>query len=113
MYLRFTGAKINVMVVLSSALLCLVLALLALGLDKVYFYLPAKELKYRADKGDVVSRQLFRAAVYGPELRLLLSLEAVVLLAASFVLIGLTVPPAVRPLLFVLVLPVSFFWPPP
>src|SRR5258708_1413753 len=110
MYLRFTGAKINVMVVFGSALLCLVLALLALGLDKVYFYLPAKELKYRADKGDVVSRQLFRGAGCGRELRLLLSLEAVVLLAASFVLIGRTVPPVVSAIVFVLVLLVSFVW---
>lgn len=70
----------------------LVFCLLGVMLYKVYFYLPAKELKRQAEHGDRVSTGLWRAVAYGRSLKLLLWLWIGLSAAAGFVLLARIAP---------------------
>lgn len=75
------------------AILLVLLALIALTLEKTYFYVPPKELRRLASRGDNVSKKLLTAEIYGFELKLLLWLIAGLSAAGSFVLFARVAPP--------------------
>lgn len=70
------------------ALLFLAIALLALALQRTYSSLTPKELKRRAREGDPVAKTMYRAVAYGPALRGLLWLVAILAAAAAFQLLS-------------------------
>jgi CBS domain containing-hemolysin-like protein len=75
------------------ALLMILLALLALTLEKTYFYVPKKELKRQAALGDELASTLFSAATYDRELKLLLWFITGLSAAAGIVLFAREAPP--------------------
>jgi len=69
-----------------SATILLLLALVAITLQKTYYYLPEAELKRQAQRGNALAKVLYRAVAYGANLRLLLWL--LIGLFAAFVIVG-------------------------
>lgn len=59
---------------------------------KTYFYLPVRELKRKAEKGDKLAMQLYRAAAYRNSLRSLLWLYIGFVSAASIILFARSLP---------------------
>jgi CBS domain containing-hemolysin-like protein len=74
------------------AILLLGLALAGIVVRKTYYYVPARELKRRAEKHDPVAGQLYRAVAYGNSLRSLLWLYVGLTSAASLVLLARQLP---------------------
>src|SRR5512146_1293526 len=74
------------------AILLLLLALAGIIARKTYFYLPPRELKRRAERGDRQATQLYRAAAYGGSLRSLLWLFIGLTGASSIVLLARLMP---------------------
>jgi CBS domain containing-hemolysin-like protein len=74
------------------AVILLILALGGIGLRKTYFYLPARELKRRAEKQDAVAAQLYAAVSYGNSLRSLLWLYVGLVSAGSIILLARQLP---------------------
>src|SRR5665213_2440603 len=87
------------------AILLILLALLALTLEKTYFYVPSKELRRLAGKGDSVAQTLLTAETYGLELKLVLWLVTGLSAAGSFVLFA-----RIAPALFGFVTVLLAFW---
>ena len=75
-----------------SALILLGLALLAVVLQKTYYFFPVKELKRQARSGDKLATVLFRAVAYGGSLRLLLWILIGLTVAGAFVLLQIAAP---------------------
>lgn len=75
-----------------AALLLLLITLLCIGLQKTYYFFPARELKRQARAGDRQARILYRAVAYGASLRLLLWAVIGLSLAGSFVLLTTFAP---------------------
>lgn len=92
------------------ALLLLSLALLAMTLEKAYFYVPYRELKRLAVRRDAISVTLFQAAAYGDELKLLLFTTMGVSAAGGFVLFSRIAPPVFGFVCVGLVLLVAYVW---
>lgn len=92
------------------ALLLTALALLALLLEKTYFYLPPKELKRQAAQGDAMASTLYQAAAYGTSLKLLLWCVTGLAAAGGFVLFARVAPALFGFLLVALVLWLAFLW---
>lgn len=84
--------KIKIMLDFIAAIVLLLLALIAIILQKTYDYLPEVELKRQARKGNQTARLLYRAVAYGSNLRLLLWL-----LIGLFAGLGLTLFVRVAP----------------
>jgi CBS domain containing-hemolysin-like protein len=80
------------MVIYILALLILSLALLAIGLQKTYYFFPARELKRQARSGDHDATVLYRAVAYGASLRLFLWLVIGLAVAGSFILLTSLAP---------------------
>jgi CBS domain containing-hemolysin-like protein len=76
----------------SLAVIFLLLALLGVVIRKTYYYLPARELKRRAEKHDAAAMQLYRAVAYGNSLRGLLWLYIGLTSAVSLVLLARSLP---------------------
>lgn len=92
------------------ALLFIVITLLAVTMQKTYFLLPAKELKRRAERGDVVAANFWRAVGYGPSLRVFLWAVIVFSSALSFVLLASVAPPVLGFVAVAALLVVVFAW---
>ncbi len=80
------------MVIYILALLILGLALLAIGLQKTYYFFPVRELKRQARSGDHDAAVLYRAVAYGSSLRLFLWLCIGLTVAGSFILLTSLAP---------------------
>jgi metal transporter CNNM len=100
------------MAVFILALLLMLVALLALTLQKTYFYMPYKELKRQAAGGDRLAATLFRAAAYGAELKVLLWLFSGLAAAGGFMLLARIAPPIFGFVAVALVLWLAFLWVP-
>jgi CBS domain containing-hemolysin-like protein len=98
------------MIIFCIALLLVGLALLAILLEKTYFYLPPKELKRQAARGTEPAVTLFRAAAYGTDLRVLLWLVVGLSAAGSFVLFAQIAPPLLGLVVIALLLWLGFAW---
>jgi CBS domain containing-hemolysin-like protein len=92
------------------AILLVLLALLALTLEKTYFYIPARELKRMARGGDKVAQTLFSAEVYGGELKLILWLIVGLSAAGGIVMFARVAPSLIGFLAVVLILWLAFVW---
>lgn len=92
------------------AFFCTILFLVAVLLRRVYFCIPAKELKRLARAGDPVGAQLYRPVAYGAAFSLLLWVIIVAFAAASVILWAHGLPAILSvPLVFVILL-VGFGW---
>ena len=98
------------MIQFAVALICMLLALLALALQKTYFYLPYKELKRQARYDDPMAKTLFKAAAYGADLKLLLWFITGLLAAVGFVLFDRLAPTLLSLLVVALMLWLGFIW---
>jgi|GEM_PF-50285 len=94
------------------ALVLLGVALLALGLQRTYSVLSAKELKRRAREEDPLAMVLYRAVAYGASLRLLLWLVIVAASAGSFVIFGRLSHPILAFLAVAIAIGYGFIWMP-
>jgi CBS domain containing-hemolysin-like protein len=65
-------------------IVAILVALLAIALQRFYSYVPAHELKRLAARGDQLARALYRPVAYGESLRVLLWLVAVAALTTGF-----------------------------
>ncbi len=92
------------------AILLLSVALLAMTLEKAYFYVPYRELKRLAAQQDFVSTTLFQAAAYGDELKLLLFTVMSLGAAGGFVLLSLAAPAVLSFVVVGLVLLFTYVW---
>lgn len=77
---------------LTWAIILLLAALAGVVLRKTYFYVPPRELKRRAERGDADARQLYRAVAFGNSLRTLLWLYIGLAVAASLTLLARDMP---------------------
>lgn len=92
------------------AFFCTILFLAAVLLRRVYFCIPAKELKRLARSGDPVGAQLYRPVAYGAGFSLLLWVIIVSFAAASVILWAHGLPALLSvPLVFAILL-VGFAW---
>lgn len=90
--------------------LCIVLAFVAMVLQRFYSSIPLKELKRLSVRGDHLAQTLYRPAAYGTSLRTLLWLIAGLSLAGAFLLIIPNVPGLVGFAIVLLTLLVAFVW---
>lgn len=70
----------------------LLLALIGVVMRKTYFYLPLSELKRKAEAGDELSRQLYRAAAYSNSLKTLLWLYIGLTSAGAIIVLARNLP---------------------
>lgn len=75
-----------------AAIILLVLALGGVVVRKTYYYLPANELKRRAEHGDPLASRLYPAVAYGESLRGLLWIWIGLTTAGGFVLLARVAP---------------------
>jgi CBS domain containing-hemolysin-like protein len=73
---------------LLMAIILLLLALAGVVVRKTYYYLPAKEIKRRASRGDALATNLYRAVAYGNSLSVLLWLYIGLTTAGGLVLLA-------------------------
>ncbi len=97
-------------VAITLAVLLLVLARIAMALEKACFYVPLRELERRAERGDHISAALMRVAAYGGEVRLLLASLAVLLSASGLVWLPRLVPWFVSGPVAAIFIGGMFFW---
>ena len=98
------------MIQYAFAAILLLLTLLAMTLEKAYFYVPYRELKRLAAKREFVSETLFQAAAYGDELKLLLFTVMGLSAAGGFVLLSLAAPAILSFVVVGLVLLFAYIW---
>jgi len=98
------------MVRLIICVLLLVLACLAVTLDKTYYKVSLKELKRRARAGDRRAKQLYRAAAYDTTLQLLLWFIIVASVAVSIVLLTGIVAGWLAAIVGILIIWLAFLW---
>lgn len=92
------------------ALVLLVFSLLGIAMRKIYYYLPAKELKRQAENGDKLARALWRAVAYGASLRVLLWFWIGLAAAGGFVLLARVAPWFFAFVAIALLLVIDFAW---
>jgi len=92
------------------ALLLVLFALLALALEKTFFYVPKKELKRQAAKGDQMATNFYQAAAYGDELKLLLWIIMGLSAAAGIVLFSRVAPSLLGIVAVTIVIWLGFVW---
>jgi CBS domain containing-hemolysin-like protein len=98
------------MLSLLSAIVLLMLALLAVILRKAYSMVPLHELKRQASAGNQLAKQLYAAVAFGPSLRLLLWVVLALSSAGAFVLLAGSLAPLVAVLVVAVVLWLAFSW---
>lgn len=86
------------------------LAVLAVVMQKTYFYIPEKELKRQAAHREPLAEVLWRAVAYGAMLRILLWSVAAVFAAIGLVLLSQVVPSLIAILAVAIVLVYVFAW---
>jgi CBS domain containing-hemolysin-like protein len=94
----------------SLAVALALVVVVAVAAQKTYYALPLKELKRRAEQGDADAASLWRAAAYGPSLRVFLWLVVVFASACCFVLLAQDAPPYLAVITVGLLLYVLFAW---
>jgi CBS domain containing-hemolysin-like protein len=94
------------------AIILIVLALTGMTLRRVYFALPSRELKRRAEAGDADSIILYRAVAYGSGLSILLWFFISLTLAGSFVLLAKSLSELVAIIFFAFIIFMIFSWMP-
>lgn len=80
---------------MNDYILAAIFLLLAIGgvvVRKTYYYVPLRELKRRAERGEPLARRLYPAAAYGGGLRVLLWLYIGLMSAASIILLARLLP---------------------
>jgi CBS domain containing-hemolysin-like protein len=92
------------------ALLFLLLAIGGIVVRKTYYYVPLRELRRRAERGEPLARRLYPAAAYGGGLRVLLWLYIGLMSAASIVLLARLLPIWVSLLIVGPLLWITFSW---
>lgn len=92
------------------AVIFLLLAVTAVVLEKSYNYLPARELRRRADAHDAVATVLWRAVAYGASLRIMLWTVVVIGSSIGFVLLTGVAPTLLAIIAVGLLLLVTFAW---
>jgi CBS domain containing-hemolysin-like protein len=100
------------MIGIMSGIVCILLALLALVLQRLYSSIPARELKRLARRGDHLAVGLFRPVAYGTSLRLLLWIVAVGSLSAGLLLTTPHLPAVANLALLAVLLVVALVWSP-
>jgi CBS domain containing-hemolysin-like protein len=98
------------MILFVLAIILMLLALVALTLEKTYFYLPYNELKRLASSGNQLAQILFPATAYKRELKTLMWLITGLSAAAGFVLFARIAPPLLGFVVIVIVLWLDFIW---
>ncbi len=98
------------MILFILAVILTLLCLLGITLRKTYLYLPAKELKRQARRGDQVASVLYKAAAYGPNLRILLWAFIGLSAAGSFSILARLAPVWLGFICITLVLIYGFAW---
>jgi CBS domain containing-hemolysin-like protein len=98
------------MILFIFALFLTLVCLSSITLRKTYTYLPAKELKRQARHGDHLAAVLYRAAAYGPNLRVLLWVIIGLSAAGSFSILARLAPPWLGFVCIALVLIYGFAW---
>ncbi len=96
------------MIAIIAAVVLLLLSVVCMTMQKSYAYIPARELKRRAEKHDPLASMLFRAAAYGRSLRLLLSLIIVISSSAGLVILVRALPVPIGLFVVVVVLALLF-----
>ncbi len=79
---------ITFMIQFLLALVFLGIAVLAMVMQKTYYYIPQRELKRQAEHHDPLATTLWQAAAYGAALRLLLWILMIVAAGIGFVLLA-------------------------
>lgn len=95
-------------IIIGSVLI--VIALLALTLQRFYSSIPLKELKRLAGSGDYLAVGLHRPATYGPALRLFLWVITGLALAGGLALLGTNIHPGLSFLVMVILFSLTFVW---
>jgi len=90
--------------------LLMLISIVAVVVRKTYFSMPLNELRRRAQHGEQLASQLYRAAVYGGSLRVLLWVLITFSSAASFVFFSRQAPVWLSLLAVVAVLWMAFSW---
>jgi len=98
------------MILFMVAVILTLICLLGITLRKTYLYLPAKELKRQARRGDQVAATLYKAAAYGPNLRILLWAVIGLSAAGSFSIMARLAPIWLGFICITLVLIYGFAW---
>lgn len=75
------------MIGIVSGIVLIIVALLALALQRLYSSIPARELKRLAQRGDHLAQALYRVVAYGTSLRILLWAIAVITVTAGALLV--------------------------
>lgn len=92
------------------AILLVALVCLAITWHKVYFALPAKELKRRAEQGDRAAAKIWPVVAYGPGLRVFTWLVIGFASGGSFLLLARVAPPFMSLFAIVLLVWLMFAW---
>lgn len=95
-----------------SGIVFVLLAVLALALQRLFSSIPAKELKRLAQRGDKLAATLHRPVAYGESLRLLLWVVATISLSAAMLLLVPNLPGIVAFILLSAVLALALVWTP-
>ncbi len=88
----------------------LALALFMLGLQRAYQYVPLKELRRRAQKGDELAKALYRAASYGYSLRILLAALSIASSALLYFYVAHITEPWLAVFLLIMLLWFMYIW---
>lgn len=94
------------------ALAFLLLALVVLALRQSYKFVPVHELKRQARSGEPLARALYRAAVYGTDLDIVVWVIIAILLVLSFSLFTALAPPILAFIILALALGLGYTWMP-
>lgn len=100
------------MIGIISGYVLIVIALLAIVLQRLYSSVPARELKRLAQKGDHLAKSLYRPVAYGSSLRLLLWTIMGVSMSAGLLIVLPHLPPLAGFVLLAVVMVISFVWAP-
>ncbi len=92
------------------AVVCLVIAVVAMVMQKTYFYISVKELKRQAAHHDPLASVLWQAVGYGTTLRLFLWLVTVVTAGIGLVLLATVAPMPLAIIAVGLLLMYTFAW---
>lgn len=95
------------MIEISSGIFCILFALLALALQRLYSHIPARELRRLARRRDHLAADLYRPVAYGASLRLLLWSVAGAGLSAGILLLAPHLPELITFFVLVLLLTVA------
>jgi len=100
------------MIGIISGYVLIVIALLALVLQRLYSSVPARELKRLAQKGDHLAKALYRPVAYGASLRLLLWTIMGVTMSAGLLIVLPHLPTLAGFALLAALMAISFVWAP-